>query len=193
MRATMIGILTTTMLTGAALAQSQQEVIDNRPVVGVEAPTATMTPEERARRYSTSDNEAVITEAQPGRVDGVPDGRSPVRPHTEGENAVVDEKLGVEDGADYLPRNRAAGPMRPHTEGENAVIDEKPGVGTADSRRVMPRDDMAIGTHSAGENAVIDERPGLDDEVRYAPEGTSPIRPHTEGENAVIDEKPGVD
>lgn len=137
MRAPIIAIFASALMAGTALAQVEKEVIDNRPAgsendaVMDSAPTSTpRTPEERARDYSTSDNEAVITEAQPGEVDGVPGGQAPVRPNTAGENAVIDETPGTgmadKQGAVVVPRNDTA--VGTHSEGENAVIDEKPGV-----------------------------------------------------------------
>jgi len=168
MRTALISIFATAMLAGTASAQVEREIIDNRPAsseadsVADRAPVAAMTAEERARRYSTSDNEAVITEAQPGQIDGVPEGTAPVRPHTAGENAVIDETPGTG-----------------HTRSADGVI-------------VTPRGAPAMATHSPGENAVIDEKPGVGATGAYrAPQGEAPIRPHTEGENAVIDEKPG--
>lgn len=88
-----------TMFAGAALAQTQ-EVIDNRPAsseadaVMDSAPTPTDTADERIREYSKEDNEQVVTEAQPGAIDGVPEGSAPLRPNLAGENAVIDEKPG---------------------------------------------------------------------------------------------------
>lgn len=101
MRIPFFALLASTMLTGAALAQTQ-EVIDNRPASSeadsvmdsAPAPT-TETTDERIREYSKEDNEQVVTEAQPGVADGVPEGDAPMKPHTEGENAVIDEKPGT--------------------------------------------------------------------------------------------------
>lgn len=104
MRIPVIALFATTMFAGASVAQTQ-EVIDNRPASSeadsvmdaAPAPT-TETPEERIREYSKDDNEQVITEAQPGEADGVPEGDAPMKPHTEGENAVVDETPGTGGG-----------------------------------------------------------------------------------------------
>ena len=103
MRIPVIALFATAMFAGAAVAQTQ-EVIDNRPAsseaasVTDAAPAPTQTTEERIREYSKDDNEQVVTEAQPGEADGVPEGDAPMKPHTEGENAVVDETPGTGTG-----------------------------------------------------------------------------------------------
>lgn len=132
MRIVLTGLLATTMLTGAAAAQelvqtrSDDHGVKQEWSVADAAPVITQTPEERAREYNPGDNEPVITEAQPGVADGVPGGQQPVRPHTAGENAVIDETPGIGDDAGAVASGGDA-PVRPHTAGENAVIDETPG------------------------------------------------------------------